>query len=55
MIIDCDTHFMPLNAFDRMPGKFASLRPVIKLNDHGVYAALDFPGRHQCYLALTVC
>src|SRR6185295_6169725 len=45
MIIDCDTHFMALDAFDRVPDKFKSLRPVLKLDANGCYATLDFPGR----------
>ena len=44
MIIDCDTHFMALDAFERMPAKFDSLRPRIRLDENGAYSALDFPG-----------
>jgi len=44
MIIDCDTHFMPLNAFDRLPAALSALRPVIKLDGSGAYADLEFPG-----------
>jgi predicted TIM-barrel fold metal-dependent hydrolase len=44
MIIDCDTHFMALDAFNRMPEKFAKLKPIIKLDENGAYSALDFPG-----------
>lgn len=45
MIIDCDTHFMPRDAFERMPEKFAGLRPVLKFDEHGTYVDMDFKGR----------
>jgi len=44
MIIDCDTHFMALDAFERMPSKFGAIKPRIKLDENGAYAALEFPG-----------
>jgi predicted TIM-barrel fold metal-dependent hydrolase len=44
MIIDCDTHFMPRDAFDRVPGALAARRPVVKLDENGIYMGLDFPG-----------
>lgn len=45
MIIDCDTHFMPRDAFDRVPGRHAALRPFLKFDASGEYVNLDFPGR----------
>ena len=44
MIIDCDTHFMPRDAFDRVPGALDALRPHLKFDDRGEYVGLDFPG-----------
>src|SRR5690349_1903136 len=45
MIIDCDTHFMPRDAFDRVSGALASQRPVLKVDENGLYVTMDFPGR----------
>ncbi len=45
MIIDCDTHIMPEDAFDYMAAPFSSLRPVLKFDDSGQYVAIDFPGK----------
>jgi len=45
MIIDCDTHFMPRDAFERVPGALARLRPVLRLDENGIYTGMDFPGR----------
>ena len=45
MIIDCDTHFMPPDAFDRVPGALNALRPMLKFDAKGEYTGLDFPGR----------
>ena len=53
MIIDCDTHFMALDAFDRMPEKFAKLKPVIKLDENGAYSALEFPGEPPMMPGMT--
>lgn len=44
MIIDCDTHFMPRDAFDRMPASFDSVRPRLRYDAKGEYVGLDFPG-----------
>ena len=44
MIIDCDTHFMPRNAFDRVPGALDARRPMVRLDENGIYTGLDFPG-----------
>jgi predicted TIM-barrel fold metal-dependent hydrolase len=45
MIIDCDTHFMPRDAFDRVPGALNALRPHLQFDAKGEYTGLDFPGR----------
>lgn len=45
MIIDCDTHFMPPDAFDYLPANLAGKRPVLKFDEDGIYVDLDFPGR----------
>lgn len=45
MIIDCDTHYMPRDAFDRVSGALAARRPVLKFDDGGIYTGMDFPGR----------
>jgi predicted TIM-barrel fold metal-dependent hydrolase len=44
VIIDCDTHLMPKDAFDRVGADFGSRRPVLQFNDDGLYAHADFPG-----------
>ena len=44
MIIDCDTHLMPREAFDGVEGKFALRKPILKFNDEGLYVDVDFPG-----------
>ncbi len=44
MIIDCDTHLMPKDAFDRIEGSFTALKPALKFNDQELYVGVDFPG-----------
>jgi predicted TIM-barrel fold metal-dependent hydrolase len=44
VIIDCDTHLMPKDAFDRVTANFGSRRPVLQFSDDGLYANADFPG-----------
>lgn len=44
MIIDCDTHLMPREAFDGVEGKFSPRKPILKFNDEGLYIDVDFPG-----------
>ncbi|MGH7854144.1 MAG: amidohydrolase family protein [Candidatus Binatia bacterium] len=44
MIIDCDTHLMPRDAFDGVGGSLAAVKPALKFNDQGLYADVDFPG-----------
>jgi len=44
MIIDCDTHFMPRDAFDHVGGEFLDRRPVLKFDDTGLLTDVEFPG-----------
>jgi predicted TIM-barrel fold metal-dependent hydrolase len=44
VIIDCDTHLMPRDAFDGVGGDLAALKPALKFNDQGLYTDVDFPG-----------
>jgi hypothetical protein len=43
MIIDCDTHLMPREAFDGIDGEFGPRKPTLKLTD-GLYVDVEFPG-----------
>ena len=45
MIIDCDTHFVPKDAFDYVEGHLSSLRPSLKFDDKGALVDIDFPGK----------
>jgi predicted TIM-barrel fold metal-dependent hydrolase len=45
MLIDCDTHSLPKDAFDYIEGPLAKLRPFLKVNDKGLLVGFDFPGR----------
>ncbi len=46
MIIDCDSHFMPRDAFDYVNGPLASRRPFLKFDsrDADVLIGIEFPG-----------
>jgi predicted TIM-barrel fold metal-dependent hydrolase len=44
VIIDCDTHLMPRDAFDAVGGDLAALKPTLKFDDQGLYSDVDFPG-----------
>ena len=44
MIIDCDSHLMPKDAFDSVGGRFGSRKPILKFADNGLYADVEFPG-----------
>jgi predicted TIM-barrel fold metal-dependent hydrolase len=44
MIIDCDTHFMPRDAFDHVAKEFADRKPVLKFGAAGLLEDVDFPG-----------
>ena len=45
MIIDCDTHIMPRDAFDYVDEALTHLRPILKFDESGQYAGIDFPGK----------
>jgi predicted TIM-barrel fold metal-dependent hydrolase len=44
VIIDCDTHLMPRDAFDGIPGRFDATKPALHFSDDGLYVSVDFPG-----------
>ncbi|MGH7817687.1 MAG: amidohydrolase family protein [Candidatus Binatia bacterium] len=44
MIIDCDTHLMPRDAFDGVDGRWATIKPKLQFDDQELYADVDFPG-----------
>lgn len=44
MIIDCDTHLMPRDAFNGVGGALETLKPKLKFNDQELYFDVDFPG-----------
>jgi predicted TIM-barrel fold metal-dependent hydrolase len=44
MIIDCDTHLMPRDAFDGVDGDLASCRPLLQFDQAGLYSDIDFCG-----------
>ena len=44
MIIDCDTHFMPTDAFSHVPERLRSLAPQLDFNGDGILTGIKFPG-----------
>ena len=44
MIIDCDTHIMPSDAFDDMPEEFRGKAPIPRYSEEGLLIDIDFPG-----------
>jgi predicted TIM-barrel fold metal-dependent hydrolase len=44
LIIDCDTHVMPRNAFDAVGEKLDSVKPTLKFDEQDLYTGIDFPG-----------
>ena len=44
MIIDCDTHLMPRDAFNGLGGEFDDKKPILKFDSHDLYVNVDFPG-----------
>ena len=44
MIIDCDTHLMPRDAFKGVDGKFNALKPSLRFDAQDLYTDVDFPG-----------
>ena len=45
MIVDCDTHIIPRDAFDYMEGEWVQLRPRLHFNEQGLYSHCDFSAR----------
>lgn len=46
MIIDMDTHILPLDVYDYVEGPTADLRPVFEFDSAGVMTGWRFPGNH---------
>lgn len=44
MIIDCDTHIMPRDAFQDMPEEFRAKGPRLEYDDEGLLIDIKFPG-----------
>ena len=44
MIIDCDTHIMPSDAFDDVPEEFRDKAPIPRYSEEGLLVDIDFPG-----------
>lgn len=44
MIIDCDTHIMPEDAFDYVPEEFRGKAPVSVYGEDGLLVDMEFPG-----------
>ena len=44
MIIDCDTHIMPSDAFDDVPEEFRDKAPIPRYSEEGLLIDIDFPG-----------
>ncbi|HEY7819981.1 MAG TPA: amidohydrolase family protein, partial [Vicinamibacteria bacterium] len=45
MVIDCDTHVIPKDAFDYMGEGWSHLRPALRFDDRGLYTHCDFAGK----------
>ena len=44
MIIDCDTHLMPRDAFDGVDGRLEAIKPKLQFDNQELYIDVDFPG-----------
>jgi predicted TIM-barrel fold metal-dependent hydrolase len=44
MIIDCDTHLMPRDAFENVGGGFENIKPILQFDGSDLYTDVDFPG-----------
>jgi len=44
VIIDCDTHLMPRDAFDGVDGRLEPIKPKLKFDNQELYVDVDFPG-----------
>jgi 2,3-dihydroxybenzoate decarboxylase len=47
VIIDCDTHLMPADAFDAVGGQLAAIKPTLKFDEQQLYTDVDFPGYRE--------
>jgi predicted TIM-barrel fold metal-dependent hydrolase len=47
VIIDCDTHLMPRDAFDGIRDSFAATKPELRFDDDGLYVGVDFSGNAE--------
>jgi len=47
VIIDCDTHLMPRDAFDGIRDSFAATKPELQFDDDGLYVGVDFSGNAE--------
>ncbi len=45
MIIDCDTHFMPKDAFDYLDPSLSDRKPVLKFDEQGLLTDIEFAGK----------
>ena len=52
MIIDCDSHIMPPDAFDHVDGSLAGRVPKLKFDEGGGFVDIDFPA-NPAYLPGT--
>jgi predicted TIM-barrel fold metal-dependent hydrolase len=44
VIVDCDTHFLPPDAYDRMGAEWERLRPRFVWDGQGLLTGVEFPG-----------
>ena len=44
MIIDCDTHYLPADAYDYLGAEWDDRRPRFRWDDKGLLTGVDFPG-----------
>jgi predicted TIM-barrel fold metal-dependent hydrolase len=47
VIIDCDTHLMPADAFAAVGDQFAAVKPTLRFDNQDLYADVDFPGYRE--------
>ena len=45
MIIDCDTHFMPRDAFDYLAPSLSDRKLVLKFDEQGLLVDIEFGGK----------
>jgi predicted TIM-barrel fold metal-dependent hydrolase len=47
VIIDCDTHLMPADAFAAVGDRFSAVKPTLKFDKQDLYSDVDFPGYRE--------